>query len=87
MRPRVSIGGLMATVLIIGLGLAALSNPTIWWASGLYTVTVGLLCTAVVATLLRRGRGRPAWVGFAVFAAEALAVLVAGYVVLRRRDA
>ncbi|MGY5885047.1 ABC transporter permease [Modestobacter lacusdianchii] len=27
------------------------------------------------------------WTGFAVFAAEALAVLVAGYVVLRRRDA
>jgi hypothetical protein len=40
---RVSVAGLMALILMVSLGLAALHNPTIVWASSLFTLTVVLL--------------------------------------------
>src|SRR4051794_18765594 len=43
MRFRVSITGLMASVLFAGVGFAALTNPSETWAIALFTPTVGAL--------------------------------------------
>lgn len=61
-----SIASLMATVLLAAIGIAALSHPSQWWASTLYTLALVLLCWSTVAALLPVSH-RSFWVGFAVF--------------------
>ena len=69
MRPRTTILGLMAAVAVVAVAFAALKNPTIWWASGLFTLEVGLFGAASVSAVLRRGRARAVCLGFSVFGA------------------
>ncbi len=64
---RVSIARSMGIVLLAAVGLAALRNPTIVWASSLFTLVVVLLCTAVLGAIAVRGPARLTWTGFAVF--------------------
>ena len=67
MRLRTTISGLMVAIVVIAVGFAALKNPTVWWASGLFTLEVGLLGTAILTAILRRGRARAGCLGFSVF--------------------
>ena len=67
MRLRFSIMGLMALVLTVAIGFAALRNPSELWASALFTLAVGLLCVAVLGVAFRHGHKRQFWMGFAVF--------------------
>jgi hypothetical protein len=66
-RFRFSIAHLMTGVLGLGLGFAALRNADRLWASATFTVSMLIISTALVGALVRRGRTRPAWLGFAVF--------------------
>ena len=44
-RPRLSILGMMAAIVVIALGFAALRNPTVLTASLIFTATVTYLAT------------------------------------------
>src|SRR5688500_1209379 len=62
---RFTIAIIMGIVLLIALGLAALREANVLWASGLYTLTLTSLCTAVLGSMAGRGRARMTWAGFA----------------------
>jgi hypothetical protein len=64
---RVPIASLMLFVLPIGVGLAALRDPSELWASGLFTLTLLALLVSVLGTVARRGGSRMAFLGFALF--------------------
>jgi hypothetical protein len=66
-RLRFSLARLMAIVLLIGVGLAALHSASVLWASVVFTLTVAVLSTAVLGAMARRGRARMTWAGFALF--------------------
>jgi hypothetical protein len=66
-RFRFSIAQLMAIVLYLGFGFAALRNADEIWASAAYTVAMLLLAAALVGAFVCRGRARALWTGFAVF--------------------
>ncbi len=66
-RPRVSIRGLMALVLLVALALAAMRNPSPALASLVTSATFLILCGATLGALVRRGDRRPNWLGFSLF--------------------
>jgi hypothetical protein len=66
-RLRFSLAQLMAAVIFIGLGFAALRSASPLWASAVFTVTVPVLSAAVLGAMARRGRARMTWAGFALF--------------------
>ena len=66
-RPRFSIRALLALILFIGVGIAALRGATAIWASVMILAALGAVCAATVGAALIQGAARPAWLGFAVF--------------------
>ena len=76
-RLRFPIAGVMLSILPIGIGLAALRDPSELWASALFTLTVLALLISILGTAARRGPARMAFLGFALFGASYL-VLVFG---------
>jgi hypothetical protein len=58
---------LMAVVLYLSLGFAALRNADSLWASATFTLSIVAISTALLGALIRRGRARPVWIGFALF--------------------
>lgn len=64
---RFSLAQLMAAVIYLGLGFAALRNADRLWASATFTLSIVAISTALLGALIRRGRARPVWIGFAVF--------------------
>jgi hypothetical protein len=66
-RLRFTLAQLMATVILIGLGFAALRSASLLWASAVFTLTVAVLSAAILGAMARRGRARMAWAGFALF--------------------
>src|SRR5689334_21112708 len=66
-RPRFPISGLMVTVLVTSIGLAALHSANETWAGVMMLVTNGLLALAIVGAICRRGAARAWWLGFLIF--------------------
>ncbi len=66
-RFRFTIAQVMALVLFVGLGFAALRSSTVLWSSAVFTLTVALLSAAVLGAMARRGPARLTWTGFALF--------------------
>jgi len=66
-RIRFSIGQLMAVVLVGAIGLGALRNPSMTWATIIDLATRVMLGLAILGVSLRRGAQRAWWLGFAVF--------------------
>src|SRR5437764_3526657 len=66
-RPRFSIRALVALMLFIGVGTAALRGATAVWASAMILAALGALCAATVGAALLQGAARPSGLGFAVF--------------------
>jgi hypothetical protein len=66
-RPRVSIAATMGGILFLAIAVAALSHPTLLWASLLYSLMLGILCLAAVGAAFGQGQRRRFWAGFAVF--------------------
>lgn len=64
---RTSIGFLMITILLIGLAFAAITNPTEWRSSAIYTMTISLLLFSLIGLLVRRDSKRLFWLGFAIY--------------------
>src|SRR5438309_8509092 len=69
---RFSIAGLMVFIVYAALGLAALANVDDPWYGRVlddayYMITVFILAIATMLAVLRRGRSRAIWLGFAVF--------------------
>lgn len=62
-RYRLTLAGLMGIVLAFAVGFAALRNASRARAGATYLLTLGLLCTAVVGAVTRRGP----WFGAAIF--------------------
>src|SRR2546423_1907622 len=66
-RLRFTLAQLMAAVVFIGLGFAALRSASVLWASAVFTLTVAVLSAAILGAMGRRGRARMTWAGFALF--------------------
>jgi hypothetical protein len=66
-RLRFSIAGLMALVLVLGIDLAALKHPSERAASLLFALILASLLTSILGAMVRLGRERMAWTGFAAF--------------------
>jgi hypothetical protein len=73
---RISVRTLMVLILGAAVGLAALRNANVYWASATTTVVVVAVATSVVGALPLHSRERSAWAGFAVFSGMYLAVAV-----------
>src|SRR4051794_10105604 len=63
---RCSIARLMGGILWIGVGLAALKIPSIFWNSLVFSVTGGALAVAVLLAAHHEAERREYWLGFAV---------------------
>ena len=66
-RFRFTIGGIMAVVLVLAIGLAALKSTSGVWAGVMLVLTYGTLGLAIVGAILCRGADQAWWLGFAVF--------------------
>ena len=66
-RLRFTLAQLMAIVLYLGFGFAALRNADKFWESATSTLAIILIAAALVGASARGGRARTPWVGFAVF--------------------
>lgn len=65
-RMKYSIAALMLLVVACASSFAALTHPSIWWASGLYSFTVFFLAISTVLAIVHRGRARSWWLGVAI---------------------
>jgi hypothetical protein len=66
-RLRFTLAQLMAIVLYLGFGFAALRNADEFWESAAATLAIILIAAALVGASARGGRARTPWIGFAVF--------------------
>ena len=65
-RLRFTLAQLMAVVLLIGFGFAALRNANGLWASATFSLAILTVSVAVAGACSRQGRARTPWAGFAV---------------------
>jgi hypothetical protein len=63
-RLRFTLAQLLAILLYLGFGFAALRNADEFWASAAYTLAIILIAAALVGALARKGGARTTWIGF-----------------------
>jgi hypothetical protein len=73
-RPRITIAGLMAIVLYVAVGFAALRNADVFWASATLSLAILSVSVALAGTLSGRGRARITWAGFAAASLTCLVI-------------
>jgi hypothetical protein len=66
-KRRSTIGGLMAVVLVLAIGLAALRNPSVLWVGTIFLATRVILALGAIGVVLRKHAERAWWLGFSVF--------------------
>jgi hypothetical protein len=66
-RLRFTLAQLMALVILVGFGFAALRNANEFWASATYTLAFVLVSIAPLGALARNGTARMVWAGFGAF--------------------
>jgi hypothetical protein len=66
-RPRCSIAGLLTTVFIAAIGVAALRESTDLWDVAVFGMTHVVLLVAVLLAIYATKLRQPYWLGFAVF--------------------
>jgi hypothetical protein len=66
-RTRFTLAQVMALVLFLALGFAALRNANELWASLSFTVAIVTIAAAPLLAWARTGRERLTWTGYAVF--------------------
>jgi hypothetical protein len=64
---RIPIVGLMGTVVLIAVGLAAFRSGSERWFESLYSLTIAVLLLGSVGAKYGREESRPFWFGFALF--------------------
>jgi hypothetical protein len=62
-----SVQALMVCILVLALAIAALRSASSSWVSAMFSMTLGLLLTAVLGVVYRHGSRRAFWLGFALF--------------------
>ena len=67
MKPRISIAMLLAAMVPIAVGFAALANPTAFWEGAIFLLTMVVMFAAVLGVCYRRKAERAFWVGFSLF--------------------
>ena len=76
--PRFTIKNLLIKIIIISIGLAAISHPSLGWLVVVSSLFYTLYLTAIVGSLVQRGKKRAFWVGFTVFASGYLLLATFG---------
>jgi hypothetical protein len=66
-RLRFTLAQLMAIVLAVAFGFAALRNADHFWADATYTLAIGSIAAALLGAIVRKGPARVPWIGYAVF--------------------
>jgi hypothetical protein len=66
-RLRFTIAQLMAIVIFIGFGFAALRNADEFSASATYTRAITLITAAPIGAFARKGKARATWASFGAF--------------------
>jgi hypothetical protein len=68
-------------VLIVGaaVGLAALRNANVYWATAMAVVLLVVVGTSLIGAIALRGREQFGWIGFAVFSVLYLGVTVGNF--------
>jgi hypothetical protein len=64
---RFNIADLLAIIFVLGVGFAALKEPSDLWESRLFTLIVGVLVISTHLVIHRAESGRAFWLGFALF--------------------
>jgi hypothetical protein len=72
-RIRFTIASLLAVILLVAVGFAALRESSDLWESGLFTVTLCLLLISILLAIHRTESRRAFWLGFALFGSGYLA--------------
>jgi hypothetical protein len=62
-KHRISIAGLMAFIVLIAVGFAALKDPTDLWTSLVFTLAIATAAACALGTIASRGSARPLWLG------------------------
>ena len=65
-RPRFTLAQLMAVVLLVGFGFAALRNANPSWASATFSLAILAVSVALAGACSRKEGARMPWAGFAV---------------------
>jgi hypothetical protein len=65
--PRYNIASMLGAISFVAVGFAALREANDQWDSGLFSLTLGLLLTAVLLAVHRTEARRAFWIGFALF--------------------
>ena len=65
-RLRVTIAQLMAIVLYVGFGFAALRNADAYWASATFSVAIIAVSVALAGALTRKREARMSWAAFGI---------------------
>jgi hypothetical protein len=73
-RIRFNIASLLAVILILGVGFAALRESNDLWDVGLFTLTIGVMLISVLLAVHRKEARRAFWIGFALFGWSYLAL-------------
>jgi hypothetical protein len=63
---RLSIRNLIAAILFIALGLAAITNPSSTWAKAWFTLDLGVFLVAILGWCLSRGGSKAFWMGVCI---------------------
>jgi hypothetical protein len=66
-HPRYNIASALGAILFVAVGFAALREANDQWDSGLFSLTLGLLLSAVLLAVHRTEARRAFWIGFALF--------------------
>jgi hypothetical protein len=66
-RFRFTLAQLMAVVLYVGFGFAALRNADHYWADATYTIAIISISAALLGAIVRKGTARVPWIGYATF--------------------
>jgi hypothetical protein len=73
-RLRFSIAQLMAVVLFVGFGFAALRNANAFWSSATFSLAIITVSVAFVGACARKEGTRMSWAGFATAGGICLAI-------------
>jgi hypothetical protein len=67
MRHHISIAQLLAVMVPIAVGLAAIANPSAFWEGTIFVLTLLLLFATVIGVIYRKDVDRAFWLGFSLF--------------------
>jgi hypothetical protein len=83
---RVSIRKLMVLIVGAAVGLAALRNANVYWATAITVVLAMVVGASVIGAIALRGKEQCGWIGFAVFSVLYLGLTLGNFLPDRWKD-